>query len=254
MTISTNKRLQEIVSLLEKYEYVKATDLAKKFNVSMETIRKDLHTLEERGIAKKEYGGASLSTLGVEKNIDYRKSNNDEKKEIGRLVKQLLKDKHSLILDSGSTCLAAIEYINVLPSMDIITNSVRAFELLDGNLHNVFLTGGRKREKNQSMIGNWTETFLKSIHVDVCLLGTSGLLGREGPTVHSYQEITTKQIMIQQSDLVYVLAEHKKFQESGFHQVGDWSQIDGIVTSPSLPLKTYNQFIKKVDIIDEDLE
>lgn len=92
--LSTNRRLQEIVSLLEKQEY----------------------------------GGASLSTLGIEKNMDYRKSNEDEKKEIGRLVKELLKDKHSLILDSGSTCLATIEYINQLSSMDIITNSVRAFE------------------------------------------------------------------------------------------------------------------------------
>lgn len=81
MAITATKRLQEIVDLLDQKGYVKAKELSKKYQVSMETIRKDLTFLEEKGVVKKEYGGATLSTLGVEKNIEFReKQKYDEKK------------------------------------------------------------------------------------------------------------------------------------------------------------------------------
>lgn len=248
MKLPTSKRLREIVTLLEENEFVKAKELSKIFNVSMETIRKDLRFLEERGVAKKEYGGASLSTLGVEKSLEYRKSHQEEKDEIARSVASLLSEHHSIILDSGTTCQACVQYINLLSSKDVVTNSIESFNQLNGNLHNVFLSGGKKREKNHSLIGAWSEQFLSSIHVDVCLLGTSGLLESNGPTAHSYQELSMKKIMIQQSDLVFVLADSSKFQEKGFHTIADWSQIDGIISDHNLSPKLYEQYSKRVPI------
>lgn len=248
MRIPTSKRLQEIVSQLEENGFVKAKDLSEQYEVSMETIRKDLIFLEEKGIAKKEYGGASISTLGVEKNLEYRKSHEDAKKEIARFAARMLMEHHSLILDSGSTCQACVSYINLLPSLDIITNSLGAFEQLNGNVHNVFLTGGKKREKNQALIGDWTERYLETVQVDVCFLGTSGLLGNMGPTSHSYQELGVKKKMIQRSDLVYVLADSSKFSEKGFHVVAEWKDIDGIITDSGLSTKLYNEYSKKVPV------
>lgn len=72
MKLPTTKRLEEIVKLLNENGYVKAKELSKKYEVSMETIRKDLTYLEKKGVAKKEYGGATLSPLSVEKSIEYR--------------------------------------------------------------------------------------------------------------------------------------------------------------------------------------
>lgn len=57
MVLTATKRLQEIVDLLDQQGYVKAKELSKKYQVSMETIRKDLTFLEEKGVVKKEYGG-----------------------------------------------------------------------------------------------------------------------------------------------------------------------------------------------------
>lgn len=76
MAITATKRLQEIVDLLDQKGYVKAKELSKKYQVSMETIRKDLTFLEEKGVVKKEYGGATLSTLGVEKILSFEKNKN----------------------------------------------------------------------------------------------------------------------------------------------------------------------------------
>ena len=72
MAITATKRLQEIVDLLDQKGYVKAKELSQKYQVSMETIRKDLTFLEEKGVVKKEYGGAtchSYQELGVKKKM-----------------------------------------------------------------------------------------------------------------------------------------------------------------------------------------
>ena len=121
MAITVTKRLQEIVDLLDQKGYVKAKELSQKYQVSMETIRKDLTFLEEKGVVKKEYGGATLATLGTEKNIEFReKQKYDEKKEIARCISSILMAHNSMIIDSGSTCQSCCSYINLMPSKDIL--------------------------------------------------------------------------------------------------------------------------------------
>ena len=249
MAITATKRLQEIVDLLDQKGYVKAKELSQKYQVSMETIRKDLTFLEEKGVVKKEYGGATLASLGTEKNIEFReKQKYDEKKEIARCISSILITHNSMIIDSGSTCQSCCSYINLMPSKDIFTVSIGAFEQLDGNLHNVFLTPGKKKEKNQSIIGPWTEEYLDKIHVDVCILGTSGLLDSNGPTSHSYQELGVKRKMIEKSDFVFVVADSSKFQEKGLHLVCGWEMIDGVVTDHHLSMDIYEKLSKKVPV------
>ena len=128
MAITATKRLQEIVDLLDQKGYVKAKELSQKYQVSMETIRKDLTFLEEKGVVKKEYGGATLATLGAEKNIEFReKQTYDEKKEIARCISSILMAHNSMIIDSGSTCQSCCSYINLMPSKDICKVSIVAF-------------------------------------------------------------------------------------------------------------------------------
>ena len=252
--ISAKKRLQDIVALLEKEGYVSGQKLAEKYHVSMETIRKDLTYLEKIGVADKEYGGATLASVNIERPMDYRLDKQEEKDAIARYAVSLIKGLHTLFLDSGSTCLACVPYINRLPSMDIVTNSMRAAETLDGDLHNVFLAGGRKREKNQSLVGDWTVSFLRGVQGDACLLGTTGLLDSDGPTSHSYQELEIKKTIVEKSDIVYILAGKEKFQEKGFHTYTDWENVDGLITSPELSGKKYVEFSKKVQVMVSDKE
>lgn len=249
MAITATKRLQEIVDLLDQKGYVKAKELSPKYQVSMETIRKDLTFLEEKGVVKKEYGGATLATLGAEKNIEFReKQKYDEKKEIARCISSILMAHNSMIIDSGSTCQSCCSYINLMPSKDIFTVSIGAFEQLDGNLHNVFLTPGKKREKNQSIVGHWSEEYLDKVQVDVCVLGTSGLLNSDGPTCHSYQELGVKKKMIEKSDYVFVVADSSKFQEKGLYTVCSWEEIDGIITDYRISTKVYEDLSQKVSV------
>ncbi|MGT2661357.1 DeoR/GlpR family DNA-binding transcription regulator [Streptococcus urinalis] len=192
--------------------------------------------------------GASLAQWHVEKTLNFRNEHLEEKQSIARYAMQMIEGNHSLILDNGTTTLATCKYLNTMPSMDIFTTSLDITNHLNGDLHQVFLTGGRKREKNMAMIGHWTQQILKSIHVDVCLLGTTGILDANGPTSHSYQELTIKQTIMEQSDLVYLLADSSKFQEKGLHEYAKWSNIDAIITDQQLPSEIYQKLVQKVPI------
>ena len=111
------------------------------------------------------------------------------------------------------------------------------------------MTGGKKRDKNQALVGNWAERFIQSVHADICLLGSAGILDSTGPTAHSYQELSLKQAMIHQSDMVYVLIDSSKFSQNGLHTIIDWDHIDAIITDSLLSQQRYDALKDQVNII-----
>lgn len=154
----------------------------------METIRKDLARLETEGVVRREYGHAYVAD-DMEKRLDLRPR---------------LEDFHTVLLDCSSTVHKAAALLNRMSSRDIFTNSLVLAERLDAQRHCVFVLPGRKRSKNESLIGPWTEEYIARIHVDVCVLGSSGVLHAQGPTCHSYTEISTKRKMMEAADFVIV--------------------------------------------------
>ena len=182
MKLSAKKRLELIDRELHEKGQVFSRDLAERCETSMETIRKDLEMLEASGVAVKVYGGALLAQTGAERLVSMRVQGQEQKQKIGRLAARLLEGAHSVILDSGTTVLAAVPYINRMPAMNIMTCSLDAFEALDGSHHQVFLTGGKKREKNRSLVGFGAQESIQRFHGDICLMGTAGLKDMAGRT------------------------------------------------------------------------
>ena len=256
MKLSAKKRLELIDRELHEKGQVFSRDLAERCETSMETIRKDLEMLEASGVAVKVYGGALLAQTGAERLVSMRVQGQEQKQKIGRLAARLLEGAHPVILDSGTTVLAAVPYINRMPAMNIMTCSLDAFEALDGSHHQVFLTGGKKREKNRSLVGFGAQESIQRFHGDICLMGTAGLKDMAGPSSHSYQEIELKQTMCRQCDQVIVLADSAKFRESGLHQWGNWEDVDMLVTGPGISPAAVSNLEKQVRIIQspEDLK
>ena len=249
MKIPSFERRNQIMHLLLENQYVEAELLAQKFDVSMETIRKDLLYLDKIGIAFKEHGGARISPLGIERPIDMRVTNQNAKKMIALEAIKRIEEAQVIFVDAGSTCQEVAKLLNQLEGLDIITNSLLAFDVLDDERNNILLCGGKKRQKNRSLVGNWCVRSIESIHIDICFMGTSGFYNSKGPTTHSYREIETKMALMRSSDLIYVLAEADKFKEQGLHTFSDWSEIDGLICDDSLSSKTYEKFKKSVPII-----
>ena len=103
MKIPTFERRNEIIRMLLLQGYVKAQLLAEQYQVSMETIRKDLTYLQDIGIARKEYGGASLSQQDIEQSLPIRMEHGARKQEIARYALGFLEDAKVIFLDAGTT-------------------------------------------------------------------------------------------------------------------------------------------------------
>lgn len=241
------KRLRTIADRVQKEGMVKAKDLAYEFGVSMETIRKDLARLERDGIVRREYGQAILATNGMERTLDFR-PRPEAKEAIGREIVRRLIEFHTILLDSSSTIQTAANGINRLPAKDIFTNSLPLASMLNGQTHCVFVLPGRKRSKNESLIGPWTEEYLEKLHVDVCVLGSSGVLNTKGPTCHSYTEISTKRAMIECSDFVIVALDAGKFAENGLHTYASWDEVDAVITDRKISKEMFAFLMDHVDV------
>lgn len=250
----TFERRQQITNLLLNQGNVSARDLAKRFNVTTETIRKDLWYLQQIGIAYKEHGGARLTQLDVEQQLSIRLRNMDKKQMIASKGLSLLDECQSIMIDSGSCCLALAHLLKQKSGLDIITPSLLVAQALSTSYHQVWVTGGRIRMKNQALTGAWAIEAIASVQADICFLGTSGFLDRKGPTTHSYQEIEVKKTMIAHSKKVYILAENNKFQHSGFHAICDWNEIDGIITDSTLTTKQYEKMSELVPVLISEEE
>lgn len=248
MRVPTFERRNEIAHMLLEKGFVKARDLSERYQVSMETIRKDLAYLEQCGAARRGYGGAMRSEVEMEQALDLRMDRMVQKRQIAACAMDMLDDAQIVFLDAGTTVHEFAKILNDAAPLDIVTNSLLAWEVLDARHHNVFLCGGKKREKNMALVGSWCVYAIESVHADVCFLGTSGIDGRKGPTTHSYQELEAKKAMIRQSDRVYVLADSQKFKESGFHTLCSWDDIDGLITDSDLPSRTYERYRKYVPV------
>lgn len=132
--------------------------------------------------------------------------------------------------------------LSLRPNRDIFTNSLEIARMMDGNVHCLFLLPGRKRAKNQSLVRPWTEEYLSRIHVEVCVLHA------DGPTCHSYSEISTKRKMMECSDFVIVALDADKFQESGPHTYASWDEVDAIITDRRLDGKIHSMLLEKLEV------
>lgn len=145
------ERRSEILTKLQQEGKVLVNDLSKLYQVTEETIRRDLEKLEVEGIVRKTYGGAVLvETLNVDLPYYVRKQTNVQSKEnIASKIAELIQDGDHIMLDASSTAVYVIKRIKQLKNITIITNSIEILlELADVTGWKVFSTGGTMKKEH----------------------------------------------------------------------------------------------------------
>ena len=140
------ERKNEILATLQKEQRVLVTELSQRYNVTEETIRRDLEKLEKEGFVKKTYGGAVLnSNTNLDLPLRIREKNNQE--EIASKVADMIEEGDSLMLDASSTSLMIAKKLKKLKKLTVITNAVEVLIELSGQEGiKVISTGGVLRD------------------------------------------------------------------------------------------------------------
>lgn len=234
-----HERYEIILELLYRNKVVKAAELAERFKVSIETIRRDLEYLEKQGNLQRVYGGAALNKhIGVEIEYSSRETRNlDEKKEIGKKAAELIENGDTVILDLGTTCLEVARNLRNRENLTVITNSIKiATELVDVIGIRVFLMGGLIRGKELASSGFLTENGLKQFNVDKAIISVGGITIDNGITDYHVEEAQARKVMIDAAEQVIAVTDYSKFGSRAFIKVCDLNSIDTIVTDWQTPM------------------
>ncbi|MGI6704772.1 MAG: DeoR/GlpR family DNA-binding transcription regulator [Clostridia bacterium] len=226
------ERQQEIINILKAKRSVSVVELSKKFFIGEATIRRDLGKLEKMGLLKRTYGGAVLlEGLDLEIPLSVRESEQKKEKDnIGRLASQLVQDGDIIIMDSSSTTLRMVPYLQGKSALTVITNGAKtAIELGELLRIKVYSTGGMLRENSLSYIGELARKCIEGFYVDTVFFSCRALSMEKGLTDSNGDEAELRRLMIQNSRKAVLLCDHTKLDKISFSRIGDFADIDYIV-------------------------
>ncbi len=227
------ERKREILARLAADGKVIVSELARDFDVSEETIRRDLEKLDHEGLASKTYGGAVAkhnSSLDIPYNV--REGVNVlEKQAISEKVAELISDGERIMLDSSSTALYVLKAIKSKKDLTVVTNSVKILlELADKQDWTVLSTGGVLKKGALSLNGSSAEKMINSYHVNTVICSCRGLDTALGVTDSNENDSLIKQAMIASAERKILALDSEKFDKKSFVKVCDAKDIDIIVT------------------------
>jgi len=229
------ERFRRILAELEENHAVEVAELAKKFNVTEMTIRRDLQVLEKEGLLIRVHGGAKKKDSHYTE-LSYKQKqtiNVDLKKHIGKLCADLIEDYDVIFIGSGTTSDFIFDFLKA-ENISIVTNSINVFQRAK-ELPNVevILTGGRYRRKSGTFVGYFTNTMLKEIKVNKAFIGANGITGTRITTANE-EEGYGWQIILNNSIERYILADSTKFGVEAFFTFYNVNDVTGIVTDDQI--------------------
>ncbi len=224
------ERRQQILLELRLRPHVRVSDLAARFRVSTETIRRDFEQLGADGLLDRAYGGASAVTTGHPTFDERATARLDERERIGRLAASLVQPGETLMVDSGSTTLQMARFLAYRATpCTVVTNSFPvAMTLGQSDAAKVIVCPGDFLPSESAVIGGDTLEFLGRLTVDRCLIGASGL-SEAGPSEAVRGFAAVKRTMLRQSAVSQLLVDSQKFGRRGLMQIGRLSDLSTVV-------------------------
>ncbi|MGE0239761.1 MAG: DeoR/GlpR family DNA-binding transcription regulator [Parvibaculaceae bacterium] len=230
--LSKRERQDRILTRLNTTVAVRISDLAEEFDVTTETIRRDLDALAERGLLARTYGGAAMRALTDEPGIATRAQTNvAERERIALNAARLVKSGDVLIIDAGSTTAHLAKALAQLPiAFKAITNSIGVARILgQSETASVLLCPGDLRLTEEGVFGTETLDFLDRYHANLAFIGAGGFTASEISDADA-AAVAVKRKVIARAERVYLLADHTKGGITQFATIAAWDAFDGLVT------------------------
>ena len=223
------RRHNEIVQRLRAAGSVSVGELADTFNVSHETIRRDLKLLADQGHLDVVHGGAARRGM-MEPSIEQRGEENAAgKAAIARTAARMIEEAGSVLIDSGTTTAALTYELVGRPGLTIFTNSLNhALTLCRVAGNRVVMLGGEIDNNDEATFGTGTATGIDSVRADFAFIGVGGFAEDGGMTDYSTVAAETRAKMIL-SGRAYLLADHTKFTRRTPFRVPHMDKCAGVI-------------------------
>ena len=230
--LSQQARQELIVELVNTRGFMSIDDLAAHFDVTPQTMRRDIHSLATENRVRRFHGGASAAPST--QNTEYAKRQHlqgPEKARIAKAVARHIPDHASLFINIGTTNEAIARELLSHAGLKIITNNLHVAAIVSGKEDfDVIIAGGKVRSRDGGIIGEATMDFVQQFRVDYAIIGISGI-DEDGCLLDfDYQEVRVAQALIRNSRQVVLACDHTKFGRHAMTRLGDLSHIHVLVT------------------------
>lgn len=240
--LSQQARQELIVELVKSRGFLSIDDLAVHFDVTPQTMRRDINSLAAEKRLRRFHGGASAAPSTH--NTEYAKRKQMQSPEKGRIAREVARhipDDASLFINIGTTNEAIASELLRHTGLKIITNNLHVAAIVSGKEDfEVIIAGGRVRSRDGGIIGEATLDFVQQFRVDFAIIGISGIDEDGSLLDFDYQEVRVAQALIRNSRQVVLACDHTKFGRKAMIRLGDLSQIQRLVTDrePDEPFRT----------------
>jgi DeoR family fructose operon transcriptional repressor len=242
------ERQKLVEQLLAEDGRVAVVELAQRFDVTTETIRRDLDSLERQGALVRVHGGAVSPERGSTTElplVERTQRRSDEKQAIARRALEVLPEgfSGSIFLDAGTTTAAVAELLvphlaAVRGRADIVTHSLTIASILATQDVSLTLVGGRVRGVTAAAVGAATVRAIDGLRPDIAFVGTNGVSADFGLSTPDPDEADVKRAIVHAARRVVVVTDSSKHDRELLTAFASLDDIDVLVTdaAPSAPL------------------
>ena len=244
------ERQKNILQTIHKDGFVKVNTMSIKYNVSEETIRRDLQKLESKGHLYRTYGGAYLTqVVNPDIPVDFREEVLIENKtNIAKICIELIEEGDTIMLDSSTTALHIANNLQSFHRLTVVTNSVKIVTALANHEHiRVLCSGGTLRSRSMSFIGEEGRAFYDNFYADKAFISCTSVDQNHGLTDTNEMEALIRKKMLSRASRKILIADITKFNSTAFAVIAPLDTVDTIVSDREVD-KDFQQRLEELGI------
>ena len=232
------ERHRRILEELQRNPQITVKELAEKLCFSEPTIRRDFTELHKKGLITKFYGGAILNKRAADGEIPFAMRENEKstgKAVIGKRAASLVHDGAVIMLDGSTSAYHLVPYLADHKDIIVVTSGAKTAVALAERDITTFCTGGKMIVHSYAYVGQEAEDFVRKINADVLFFSCHGLSMDGMMSDPSVRESNLRRVMFDKCKKKYLLCDGSKFGKTFFYNMGDVSEVDGIISDVEIP-------------------
>jgi DeoR family transcriptional regulator, fructose operon transcriptional repressor len=247
------QRQLSILDIIKKNQIVRSSQLSSLLSVSEMTIRRDLATLERKGMIDRTHGGAVFRQERMTSKFKYRSSKEEhpeEKEKIARKAAQLIEPNDVIFIGEGTTASLILRYVQADMPFTIFSNNHGVAAEIDTRTISaqLILLAGVYNSITYATAGNFTLEMIERITADKVFLGVDGFTLRAGLTTSNQDIAAINRAMIRHTaGSLVIMLDHTKFGLVAAMEIAKPKEIDVLITDWKIPLDFYND-LESMDI------
>lgn len=250
------KRIHRIENYVNRNQTVSLSELSEEFDVSLNTIRRDINYLAKSGAVKKVYGGVT-TTQGEElTTFDFRNTKNSEaKNKIAKEAAKQIENGDLIFIDSGTTTTPIIQHLDTDIQCTILTNNLDV--IIEAAKHEnleLVVLGNRYYHSTRSFLNdNVQEDVFEYYNISKAFMAATGLSIKNGLTNSDFHEYSLKSAIVEQATHTHILVDSTKIGNSALLTYAELNDIDTIITdkAPTKELREYTN-LNNISVIEAE--